>query len=129
MRTMKDEAEVRAMLEMKGAIGTATRDLYGNSSAAVYKENEAIASSAGAAGGDEQISFLDPYEKNTPTTSTTKRAGAIVLIPDNDKAIVAGNSKYAFALWSLVIPLVYIFLILLVRGLFWIFSFLTAEAE
>lgn len=133
VRTMKDEAEMRAMLEIKGAIGTATRDLYRNSSAAVYKENQAIVSSAGAAGEDKQIPLLDPYEENTPvttiTTTTRTRTGAKVPISDNDKAIVAGNSKYAFALWSLVPPLVYIFLILLVRSLFWIFSFLTAEAE
>lgn len=123
---MKDEAELRAMMEMKGAIAIATRDLYENSSTAVYKEDEAIAADAG--GGDEQIPLLDSYEENTPTITT--RTGAGVLIADNeDEAIVAGNSKYASALWSLVIPLVYAFLILLVRGLFRIFSFLMAEAE
>lgn len=128
MRTMKEEKELRAMREIRGAIGNVTRDLYEDSSTA--KENEAI-----AAGGDEQIPLAD--EENTATTPT----GAKVLTADEDEAIDTGRLKYAStsttarerpqhkALWPLVIPLVYVFLTLLVRSLFWIFSFLIAEAE
>lgn len=128
VRTMKEEEELRAMREIRGAIGNVTRNLYENSSTA--KENEAI-----AAGGDERIPLAD--EENTPTTPIEAK----VLIADEDEAIDAGRSKYAStsitaretpqhkALWPLAIPLVYVFLTLLVRGLFWIFSFLMAEAE
>lgn len=151
MRTMKDEAEVRAMMEMSGSIGIATRDLYRNSSSSAVKENEAISAGAGggasggASVGGEQIP-LDSDEDITPptTTTTTKtRTRAKILIADkDDEVIVAGNSKYASstaitarerpqnkALWSLFIPLAYILLILIVRGLVWIFSFFMAEAE
>lgn len=116
---MKEEEELRAMREIKGAIGSVTRDLYENSSAA--KRNEAI-----AAGGDERNSLDD--EENSPTTPT----GAKLRIADDDEAIYAERLKNAStaretpqhkALWPLAIPLVYIFLTLLVRGLFWIFSF------
>lgn len=126
VRTMKEEEELRAMREVRGAIGSFTRDLYENSSAA--KENKAIAT-----GGHERIPLDD--EENRPTTPT----GAKVLIADEDEAIDARRLKCAStaretpqhkALLPLAIPLVYIFLTLLVRGLFWIFHFfLMAEAE
>ena len=128
------------MMEMSGAIGIATRDLYGHSSSSAVNENEEIAAGAGV--GDEQIP-LNSDEENTPPTTTTTRTRAKVLIADKeDEAIDAGNSNYASstairarerpqhtALWSLVIPLAYILLILIVRGFVWIFSFLMAEAE
>lgn len=128
MRTLKEENELKAMRKIRGVLGNATRDLYENPSAA--KGDEAI-----AAGGDDQIPLDD--EENTLTRST----GAKLLIADEDEAIDARKFKYAStsltarktpqhkALWPLAMPLVYVFLTLLVRGLVWIFSFLMAEVE
>lgn len=125
---MKEEEKLRAMRKIRGALGSATRDLYENSSAA--KGDEAI-----VAGGNDQIPLDD--EENTLTTMT----GAKMLIAGEDETIYARKLKHAStsiraretpqhkALWPLVIPLVYVFLTLLVRGLVWIFSFLMAEAE
>lgn len=125
---MKEEEELRAMREIRGVFGSVTRDLHEKSSTA--KENGAI-----AAGGDDQIPLAD--DENTPTTPTDAK----ILITDEDEAMDAGRLQYASAtttaretpqhktLWPCAVPLVYVFLTLLVRGLFWIFSFLMAEAE
>lgn len=125
---MKEEEELRAMREKRGVLGSVTRDLYENSSTA--KETGAI-----AAGGDDQIPRAE--EENTTTTP----AGVEILNADEDEARDAGRLKYASAtttaretpqhnvLWPWAVPLLYAFLTLLVRGLFWIFSSLMAEAE
>lgn len=125
MRAMKEEEELRAMKEIRGVLGSVTRDLYEKSSTA--EENGAI-----AAGEDDQIPLAE--EENTPTTP----AGAKILNADEGEARDDGRLKYSTtaretpqhtALWPWAIPLVYVFLTLLVRGLFWTFAFLIGEAE
>lgn len=125
---MKEEKELKAMREIRGVLGTVTRDIYDNSSTA--KENEAIAT-----GGDDQIPQAEEENK------TTMPAGAEILNADENEARQAGRFIYPSAtttaretlqhnaLWPWAVPLVYVFLTLLVRGLFWIFSFLIAESE
>lgn len=125
---MKQEQELKAMREIKGVLGSVPRDLYDSSSTA--KVNGVI-----AVGGHDQIPQAE--EENT----TTMPAGAKRLYADEDEARHAGRLKYPSttttaretlqhnALWPWAVPLIYVFLTLLVRGLFWIFSFVMAEAE
>lgn len=136
---MKEEEELRAMRERRGMLGGTTRDCY--ETVLIAKENGAI-----VAVGDDKA--LPSEEENTTTITTPPAAVEILNANDHDEdARGFERSKYASAtttarerqqqqqqqqkhalLWPWIVPIVYIFLILLVRGLFSIFSFLLMTA-
>lgn len=125
------------MRKRRGVLGGIMRDCYEN--ALIAKERRSIA-------GYNKISAAE--DAKTTTTS----AGAEILTADeddddNDGRGTGSKSKLKHSsttttaretpqqqqqqralLWSWVVPLVYIFLILLMRGFFWIFSSLLLMA-
>ena len=141
---MKEEEDLRAMSERRGMLGGITRDCYENS--LIAKEGGSIATAR-----DNKISAAE--EANTKTTLAG--AGAETLTEeDHDDDIGRGarsklkskqsstpttarkmpqQEQQCALLWPWVVPLVYIFLMLLLRSLFWIFSSLllmtTTERE
>lgn len=126
---MKEEEDLRAMRGRRGMLGGITRDCYENSLMA--KERRSIATA-----GDNKMSAAE--EVNTKTTPAGARAETIT-VEDHRGGVGRGagskqsssptraretpqDEQQCALLWPWVVPLVYIFLIVLLRSLFWIFS-------
>lgn len=137
---MKEEEDLRAMRERGGMLGGVPRDCYEN--ALIAKERGFI-----AAAGDNKISAAE--KAGTMTKPAGARAETLTAEDHDDDVGRGAGSKLkskqssttttaretpqkkqqCSLLWPWVVPLVYIFLILLLRSLFWIFSSLRLMAN